>query len=323
MITKKKILLSGIQPSGRLHIGNYFGMMKRFVELQEDFDSYLSIVNYHALTSVSGRDTLAENTKNAILDHLAIGLKPETLFLQSDIPEVTELAWIFNTLITVPYLSRAVAYKEKVDKGLEATVGLFDYPVLMAADILIMDADVVPVGADQKQHVEIARDIAEKFNNRYGTFFTLPKAHIMREVSVIPGIDGQKMSKSYGNTIPLFAEDDEIENLVMKIVTDSKGEKDRKDPDKDTLVALHTLFNAEEIEEIKERYKLGKIGYRESKEILIENMKTFIAPLREKRKKIAEDENRILDVIKAGRERAQKRARAKMQEIRKKVGILF
>ena len=250
MSTSKKILLSGIQPSGVLHIGNYFGAMKQFVLLEEEFDTYISIVNYHALTSNTPQSLLIESTKNAILDHLAIGLNPESIFLQSDIPEVTELAWIFNNLITVPYLSRAVAYKEKVDKGLEATVGLFDYPVLMAADILIMDADVVPVGQDQKQHVEIARDIAEKFNNRYGELFTLPKPRILKEVAVVPGIDGQKMSKSYGNTIPLFAEDDEIERLVMRIVTDSKGEKEEKDPDKDTVFALHALFSADEIDEI-------------------------------------------------------------------------
>jgi len=322
MVKNKKILLSGIQPSGTLHIGNYFGAMRRFVEFQEEYESYISIVNYHALTSISERDTLIENTRNAIMDHLAIGLKPEVLFLQSDIPEVAELVWIFNTLITVPYLSRATAYKEKIDKGLEATVGLFDYPVLMAADILIMDADIVPVGQDQKQHVEIARDIAEKFNNRYGELFNLPEARILEEVATVPGLDGEKMSKSYGNTIPLFAEDDEIEKLVMRIVTDSKGEKDKKDPDNDTVFALHTLFSTKDISELRERYEKGQIGYKESKEILIKNLKAFISPLRERRKDIAEGKDRILDVIQAGKDRAQRRAREKMKEVRKKVGII-
>lgn len=323
MAVNKKVLLSGIQPSGTLHIGNYFGAMKQFMLLQEEYDTYVSIVNYHALTSIPEPDALVEDTKNAILDHLAIGLKPENLFLQSDIPEVTELAWIFNNLITVPYLSRAVAYKEKVEKGMEATVGLFDYPVLMAADILIMDADIVPVGQDQKQHVEIARDIAEKFNNRYGELFTVPEVRILKDVAVIPGIDGEKMSKSYGNTIPLFAEDDEIEKLVMKIVTDSKGEKDEKDPDQDTVFALHTLFSANEIEKIKKRYKLGQMGYKESKEILIKNIQTFIAPLRERRKKIARENKNILEAIQSGRERAQKRAREKMDKVREAVGVRF
>ena len=319
----KKILLSGIQPSGILHVGNYFGAMKRFVELQEEFESLIFVANYHALTSVSESDTLLKNTQDAILDHLAIGLKPETLFLQSDIPEVTELAWIFNTLITVPYLSRAVAYKEKVEKGLEATVGLFDYPVLMAADILIMDADIVPVGQDQKQHVEIARDIAEKFNNRYGELFNIPKAHIMREVSTVPGVDGQKMSKSYGNAIPLFSKDEDIKKLVMSIVTDSKGESESKDPETDTVFALHRLFSEEQLSELKIRYEKGQIGYKESKEILTENIKTFIAPLREKRENIAKDKDNVLDVIKVGRERAQERAQEKMQKIREAVGIMF
>ncbi|MBI2108611.1 MAG: tryptophan--tRNA ligase [Parcubacteria group bacterium] len=319
----KKILVSGIQPSGTLHIGNYFGAMKRFVELQDEFESFIFVANYHALTSVSDANILAENTRNVILDYLAIGLTPENLFPQSDIPEVTELAWIFNTLITVPYLSRAVAYKEKVEKGLEATVGLFDYPALMAADILIMDADVVPVGQDQKQHVEIARDIAEKFNNRYGETFKLPKAHIMREVATVPGIDGQKMSKSYKNTIPLFATDEEIKKLVMSIVTDSKGEKEKKDVEADTVFALHRLFSETKLAELAERYKNGTIGYKESKEILIKNITSFIGPLRERRNKIARDNKNIFDVIENGRARAQKRARAKMKEVREKVGITF
>ncbi len=323
MNKSKKILLSGIQPSGILHIGNYFGAMKQFILLQEEYDTYVSIVNYHALTSIPEPRALAEDTQNAILDHLAIGLKPENLFLQSDIPEVTELAWILNNLITVLCLSRAVADKEKVEKGAEATVGLFDYPVLMAADILIMDANVVPVGQDQKQHVEIARDIAQKFNSRYGELFVVPDARILKEVAVIPGIDNAKMSKSYENTIPLFATDDEIEKLVMRIVTDSKGEKDEKDPDKDIVFALHTLFSVDEIDELKERYKLGKIGYRESKEILIKNIQTFVAPLREKREKIARENKDILEVIQSGRKRAQKRAHEKMEKVREAVGVQF
>ncbi|MEK7178717.1 MAG: tryptophan--tRNA ligase [Patescibacteria group bacterium] len=319
----KKILVSGIQPSGTIHIGNYFGAMVRFLELQDECESYIFIANYHALTTVVDKEALVKNTEDAVLDYLAIGLNPETLFLQSDIPEVTELAWIFNTLVTVPYLSRAVAYKEKVEKGLEANVGLFDYPVLMAADILIMGADIVPVGADQKQHIEIARDIAEKFNARYGNFFALPKAHILKEAAIVPGIDGQKMSKSYGNFIPLFAEDPDIEKLVMRIVTDSKGEKEKKDPDTDTVFALHRLFSISELPELRKRYESGRIGYRESKEILAENIKAFIAPLREKRRRLAEDTRSILDIIKKGRERARERARANMADIRKKVGVSF
>jgi len=322
MLEKQKILLSGIQPSGTLHIGNYFGAMKQFVDLQNEYDTYISVVNYHAMTSVQDKDTLQRNTENVVLDHLAIGLRPETLFLQSSIPEVTELAWIFNTLVTVPYISRAVAYKEKVDKGLEATVGLFDYPVLMAADILIMDADIVPVGQDQKQHVEIARDIAEKFNARYGETFTLPKEHIMGQVAVVPGIDGQKMSKSYGNTIPLFASDEEIKTLVMKIVTDSKGTGDPKDPNRDVVFALHRLFSENELKQLEERYRNGTIGYKESKELLIKNIQTFISPLREKREKFVAEGKSVSEHLALGIARAQKKARKKMEIVREKVGLV-
>src|SRR3989344_3313405 len=323
MMSNKKTLLSGIQPSGTLHIGNYFGAMKQFVDLQNEYDTYISVVNYHAMTSVQDKDTLQRNTENVVLDHLAIGLRPETLFLQSSIPEVTELAWIFNTLITMPYLSRAVAYKEKVDKGLEATVGLFDYPVLMAADILIMDADIVPVGQDQKQHVEIARDIAEKFNTRYGETFILPKEHIMEQVAVVPGIDGQKMSKSYGNTIPLFANDEEIKTLVMKIVTDSKGTGDPKDPNKDVVFALHRLFSENELKGLEERYRNGTIGYKESKELLIKNMQAFIAPLRARREELVAEGKSISEHLALGIARAQKKAREKMEIVREKVGLVF
>jgi len=324
MLEKQKILLSGIQPSGTLHIGNYFGAMKQFVDLQDKYDTYISVVNYHALTSIKNGPELKEKTMNAVFDHLAIGLKPENIFLQSDISEVTELAWIFNTLITVPYLSRAVAYKEKVDKGLEATVGLFDYPVLMAADILIMDADIVPVGQDQKQHVEIARDIAEKFNARYGETFTLPKEHIMESVAVVPGIDGQKMSKSYGNAIPLFASDKEIEKLTMSIITDSKGEKEPKNPEIDTVFALHRLFSVNELALLEKRYRDGTIGYKESKELLVKNIKKFVRPLREKREKIAEGSlfENMEEVMAKGKKRARDKVEKKMKKVREKVGVI-
>jgi len=329
MAEKKKILLSGIQPSGKLHIGNYFGALRQFVELQNSgtHDIYISVVNYHALTSVNSRETLVENTTNTIIDHLALGIKPENIFLQSDIPEVAELAWIFNTLITVPYLSRAVAYKEKIEKGLEATVGLFEYPVLMAADILIMDADTVPVGQDQKQHVEIACDLAEKFNSRYGETFTLPEEYILKDVAVVPGIDGQKMSKSYKNTIPLFASDAEIEKLVMSIVTDSGVSREAKlgdsmasYPNPLNLYAIHRLFRNDD--ELGPLYDKNQDNYKGLKEILIQDMSAFIAPFREKREKIEAGETPLL-LIKKGRARAQKRAQAKIKDIRRAVGIDF
>ena len=319
----KKVLLSGIQPSGRLHVGNYFGAMRQFVELRNEFDTYISIVNYHALTSTQNREELIKNTEDAILDNLAIGLDSGTVFLQSDIPEVTELAWIFNTLITVPYLSRAVAYKEKVERGLEPTVGLFDYPVLQAADMLIVDAQVVPIGHDQRQHIEMARDIADKFNNRYGKTFKLPKEYILEGVATVPGIDGQKMSKSYGNTIPLFATDEEIDSLVMKIITDSKGEKEPKDPETDTVFALHRLFSVSMLSELHARYTEGSIGYKESKEILARNIKAFVAPLREKRMNLEKDRDQIHEILDAGKKRVRKIVVEKMERVRRSVGVSF
>lgn len=316
-------MLSGIQASGALHIGNYFGAMRQFVELQHEYETYISIVNFHALTSVSDRDVLIKNTKNAVLDHLAVGLDPKVIFLQSDVPEVTELAWILSTLVTVPYLSRAHAYKEKTEKGAEPTAGLFNYPVLMAADILIFDTDIVPVGQDQKQHIEITRDIADKFNNRYGKIFKLPKEYILEDVAVVPGIDGKKMSKSYGNTIPLFSTDAEIDALVMKMVTDSKGEKEPKNPETDIVFALHRLFSSDDLSEIESRYREGSIGYKESKQILAKNIKAFIAPFREKRAELEKDRERIHEVLEYGRKRAKKKVRETMEKVRAAVGISF
>ncbi|MFA5827615.1 MAG: tryptophan--tRNA ligase, partial [Candidatus Paceibacterota bacterium] len=220
----KKRLLSGIQPSGTMHIGNYFGAIKQFVNLQNDYDSFVFIADLHAITTIQNREELSKNILNVALDYLACGLDPEKvcLFKQSDVTEVTELAWYFNCITTMPYLERATAYKDAHMKVKEVNVGLFDYPMLMAADILLYDSNVVPVGQDQKQHVEYARDTAQKFNNIFGQTFIIPEILIMKEVAIVPGIDGRKMSKSYGNTIPLFGTDEEIKKAVMKIVTDSK-----------------------------------------------------------------------------------------------------
>lgn len=310
-----KTLLSGIQPSGELHIGNYFGALKQFIDLQEKYETFISIVNYHALTTVQNPQKLKENTLNAAIDHLAAGLDPKkaTLFVQSDVPEVTELAWIFNTLVTVPYLERGVSYKDKVAQGHEASAGLLTYPVLQAADILIMQADAVPVGKDQKQHIEYARDIAEKFNNVFDTTFTLPEALIPEAVAVVPGIDGQKMSKSYGNTIPLFASRNEIQERVMSIVTDS----DSGVPE--NVFAIHTLFK--DGEELKKLYKEHEGKYKKLKEALIEDIDAFIAPLREKREAIIEDTNAVLQILENGAERAQSLARKTMHKVRDNVGL--
>ncbi|MEK7080928.1 MAG: tryptophan--tRNA ligase [Patescibacteria group bacterium] len=311
----KKVFLSGVQPSGKPHIGNYFGAMKQFIDLQNEHDGYIFIADYHALHSLRNPKEMSENIKNVLLDYLAIGLDPQkvTFFKQSDISEHTELAWIFDTITTMPYLMRAHAFKDAQAKDKEIDVGTFNYPVLMAADILLYDSDLVPVGADQKQHVEIARDIAEKFNNVYGETFKLPEPMIIEDVAIVPGIDGRKMSKSYNNHIPLFAEYEEIKKCVMSIVTDS-GEGIPKN-----VYAIHKLFRpASELLPIYES-KAGK--YKELKEMLIEDLEKFIAPLREKRKEFAKDIPKILAILKAGGEKAKKIASKKMDEVREKIGV--
>jgi len=322
----KKILLSGIKPTGRPHIGNYFGALKQWVTFQEEYNSFIFIPDYHALTTVQDGSLMRSFSLDLAIDLLAIGLDPNkvTLFKQSDVPEVTELTWIFNCLTTMPYLMRAHAFKDAEAKNKDINVGIFDYPILMAADILMQDANLVPVGQDQKQHVEYARDIAEKFNRIFGETFTLPESYILDTVAVVPGIDGQKMSKSYNNHIPLFAKDDEIKSLVAKIVTDSKTPNEAKDPESDNIFALHKLFSStEELQTIESRYKKGEIGYKESKDILTQNMINFIAPLRQKREEIAKNPDYVKDILKTGGQKAKARAMEKMELVKEKTGLQF
>ena len=322
---EKPILVSGVKPTGRPHIGNYFGAMKQFVDLQNEYRSFIFIANYHALTGAQNSATLVEDSYNIALDYLAIGIDPEKtiLFLQSDVPEVTELAWIFNCITTMPYLMRAHAFKDAEAKSKEVNVGTFDYPVLMAADILIQDADVVPVGQDQKQHLEMARDIAEKFNRIYGETFKLPTPIIKEDVAVVPGIDGRKMSKSYGNTISLFGSDEEIGKAVMSIVTDSKTPEEPKDPKTCNIFALHKLFSANALPDIEKRYSKGGMGYKESKEILAENILAFIRPMRDRRNALASDRGHILRILKNGGEIARERGLAKMRTVRERIGLVI
>ena len=320
----KKILISGIKPTGNVHIGNYFGAMKQFVDMQNAYESFLFIANYHALTTPQKKDELEKNSLDLAASYLAVGLDPKksTLFLQSDVPEVTELAWIFNSITTMPYLMRAHAYKDAEAKQKEVSVGLFDYPLLMAADILIQNANIVPVGADQKQHVEIARDTAEKFNRLFGDTFVIPEPLILEDVKTIVGTDGQKMSKSYGNTIGLFAEYEEIKKGVMSIPTDSKGVNESKDPEKCNVFALHKLFTEkEELENLRNRYEKGGIGYKESKDILIENIEKLIKPLRAKKKEILANPEELKIILKNGGEEARERAMLMMGKIREKIGL--
>lgn len=324
-MTAQKKLLSGIQPTGRPHIGNYFGMMRRFFDYPEH-ERIAMIVDYHALTTVRDGKELAQNTFDVVVDYLALGLDPTEmlLFKQSDVPELTELTWIFNCLITTAYLERAHAFKDKTAKGIEATVGLFDYPVLMAADILLFDTEIVPVGKDQQQHVEMARDIAQKFNNAYGETFVMPEAHIEESLAVIPGTDGQKMSKSYGNTIPLFATDDEIEKAVMSIPTDSKDPSEPKEADGNTIFELYTLFgNKEEVAAMRDGFEKGGLGYGDAKKELLRVVVDFITPLRERRAAIVKDADAVMTIIKNGGEQARSIARAKMHDVRERVGLSF
>lgn len=311
----KKVLLSGVKPTGRVHIANYFGAMKQFVDLANEYESYIFIADYHALNLIQDKKEMQKNIIDILLDYLAIGLDPQkvTLFKQSDISEHTELAWIFDTITTVPYLERAHAFKDAKAKNKEINVGTFNYPMLMAADILLYSPDIVPVGQDQKQHVEYARDTAEKFNRIFGETFKLPKEIIVKDRESIPGTDGRKMHKSYGNTIPLFATSEEIKKCVMGIVTDSSGGIPQN------VYAIHKLIRKED--ELKKIYEEKKGNYKSLKELLIEDLEKFIAPMRERRKKFEQDIPAVLRILKKGGEKAKKVAGAKMEEIREKIGV--
>lgn len=281
--------LSGIQPSGNLHIGNYFGAIKQFVEFQDKYEGLYFLANYHALTSSPKGEDLKRNTVNAILDYLALGLDPEKsiIFLQSDVPEHTELSWILANVAPMGLLERAHSYKDKTAKGIKPNVGLFTYPILMAADILMYDPDVVPVGKDQKQHVEITRDIAIKFNETYGKeVFKLPEEKIVENVAVVPGVDGDKMSKSYGNVINMFIPKKEIKKQIMGIVTDSTPLEEPKNPD-NNITKLYSLLATEaEVEEMKRKFSEGNYGYGHAKNELFEKFIDYFNPFIEKREKL-------------------------------------
>jgi tryptophanyl-tRNA synthetase len=312
----KKTLLSGVKPTGRPHIGNYFGAMRQFVDLQDEYNAIYMIADYHALNFIQNKDEMHQGIIDLTIDYLAIGLDPKKsiIFKQSDVSEHTELTWIFDTITTMPYLERAHAYKDAEAKNKEIGVGTFNYPMLMASDILLYDTDVVPVGQDQKQHVEYTRDTAQKFNHTFSSeTFKLPDAKIISEVAIVPGTDGQKMSKSYGNTIPLFATDEEIEKGVMSIVTDS-GEGIPEN-----VYNLHKLLKSEE--ELNTLYKENKGKYKILKDALIVDLKNFIKPLREKREQLASDVESILDILKEGGQRAKTKAEKKMDSVREAIGV--
>ena len=305
-------LFTGLQPSGALHIGNYFGVLKPFLELYGKYESFLMVSDYHALTTLKEPEKLRRNIYDIVKDYLAVGIDPKRaiIFQQSQVSTHTELTWIFNTLVTKSFLELAHAYKEKEARGLETNVGLFDYPILMASDILLYDTSVVPVGQDQKQHVEYTREIAGKFNLAYGETFTMPKEHILTTHSV-PGTDGKKMSKSYGNTIPLFGSTDEITKSVMGIVTDSKAESPVN------VYAIHALFKDKA--SLSTLYTENKGKYKALKEALIADIETVVAPMRERRASISDDE--VKNILRAGDEKARVISEEKMRTVRKLVGV--
>ncbi len=309
----KKRLLTGLQPSGSLHIGNYFGALKPFLDVCEEFDSHLMVADYHALTTVRDPELLRRQTVDIVKDYLAAGLDPETviLFKQSDVSAHTELAWIFECLVTMPFLMQAHSYKDKVAKGLEANVGLFNYPMLMAADILLYDTEVVPVGEDQRQHIEYTREAASKFNIAYGETFVMPEEKILKSVGVVPGTDGQKMSKSYKNTIPLFGSAEEVEKAVMSIVTDSEGDRPEH------VYAIHLLLKSKE--ELDPLYDAYKGQYGALKKQLVADLEEMLSPLRDKRNGINDED--VHSVLAAGAKKATERAEKKMKDIRSKIGI--
>ena len=315
-MTEKKRLLTGLQPSGALHIGNYFGALKPFIDEYEKYESFLMIVDYHALTTLRDRESLNKNTLSAAIDYLAIGVDPSkvVMFKQSDVSAHTELAWIFECLVTVPFLMQAHGYKDKVAKGVEATAGLFNYPMLMAADILLYDTDIVPVGNDNRQNIEYTREAVTKFNNAYGDVFKAPKELILDSVGVIPGTDGEKMSKSYNNTIPLFASKDEIAKSVMSIKTDSDGTFP------ENVFSIHKLYKDET--ELRTFYDKNPNNYKVLKEALIEDISSHMKDKQEMRRSLESNPDEVLKVLKNGAEKAREISSRKMEIVREAIGIL-
>lgn len=317
-------ILSGIQPSGKLHVGNYFGMMKPALELQEQGEAFLFIADYHALTTVRDPKLLREATVDVALDFLACGLDPQktAFYRQSDLPEVTELTWLLSVVTPMGLLERCHSYKDKTARGIAASHALFAYPVLMAADILSVGADIVPVGRDQKQHVEVTRDIANKFNLQYGNVFKIPEPRIQESVAVVPGVDGQKMSKSYNNTIEIFGKPSEVRSTIMRIVTDSKTVEESKDPDTCNVFNLYKLFASDEQRsDMADRYRKGGMGYGQAKKELVELFEAHFEPFRRKREELKTNMDYVESVLEKGAVRAREQVRPLLESARKAVGL--
>ena len=318
-------VLSGIQPTGRFHWGNYFGAIKQYIELQHEHDGYYFIADLHALTTIREPGVLRANVKDAALDLLALGLDPSkaTLFLQSHIPEVSELYWILMTGAPLGLLERCVAFKDKEARGIKADAGLFTYPVLMAADILAYDSQCVPVGEDQNQHIEVCRDLARSFNAHYGETFVIPTARIVKDTAKVPGTDGQKMSKSYGNTLGLFEDAKELRKRIMRISTDSRPMEAPKDPDTDHLYQLYSLFATDEQrQEVRAIYQRGGFGYGDIKKRLADAADAFLDPLRARRAQLASDDAYVNQALEQGTQRARKVARGVLDRVQKACGLI-
>jgi len=321
----KMIIVSGIQPSGNLHLGNYFGAVQQFIHfIEEGHACYYFLANYHALTTIRDRQRFLELTHNTAADYLALGLDPErcAIYLQSEMPEVCELQWLLTTVTPMGLLERCHAYKDKVQQGIPADHGLFAYPVLMAADILIVRANRVPVGQDQKQHVEVTRDIAQYFNNSYGEVLTIPEPYIPESVATVPGRDGRKMSKSYNNMIGLFAEEDELRQQIFSIVTDSATLKEPKDPDRSILYAILKLFcDAETQAYWADRFRSGGLGYREVKQAIFDKFMEKFGPARTRRAELAKQPEYVDEILKRGAQQARKVGLPMARQVRDAVGI--
>jgi len=319
-------ILSGIQPSGALHLGNYFGMMKPALQLQHEGDAFYFIANYHSMTSLFDAEERRKNTLDVALDFLACGLDPKKtiFFRQSDVPEVTELTWLLTTVTPMGLLERCHSYKDKLARGVSPNHGLFAYPVLMAADILIYDSNIVPVGRDQKQHVEVARDIAIKFNESYGRTFVIPEPQIREAVAVVPGTDGQKMSKSYGNTIEIFGEEKALRKKVMSLVMDSRTPQEPK-PDADKNIAIQMLklvAPAEVLKDYEDRLRAGGLGYGDLKKALFEHYWNYFAPARAKRAELAGNLDHVNKVLEDGAAKAKAEAQKVLQRAKKASGLI-
>ena len=318
-------VLSGIQPTGRLHIGNFFGAMRQHLAFQNEHDCFYFIADYHALTSNPSPADVAQHSLSVAMDYIALGLNPEkTVFWrQSDVPEVTELTWLLSCITPMGLLQRCTSYKDKVAQGLSPNHGLFAYPVLQAADILIYESDIVPVGADQKQHIEVARDIAIRFNNSYGEIFTVPREYIIESVAVVPGIDGRKMSKTYENTIEIFEPEKDTKKKIMRIVTDSTPVEEPKDPDKCNVFALLKLVaSPQELSEWENRYRSGGMGYNQAKQRLAELMIEYFKPFRQKRAELENNIDHVKETLAKGAARAKAVASKTLARARKAVGLV-